>query len=96
MAAEKEPGVAGRQRMPLRLHFPTGGDPHRRAWMYTLGWGLSRLIFSTYFRGRSEGWEHVPEVGPFIVASNHTSFAIRRWSGRAFRARSATRARIAL
>ena len=57
------------------LHFPPGRDVHRRAWVYWLGWSLSRLIFSTYFRWKAAGWEHVPREGPVIFASNHASFA---------------------
>jgi 1-acyl-sn-glycerol-3-phosphate acyltransferase len=43
--------------------------------MYTAGWRLSRLIFSAYFRIHSAGADNVPAGGPFILASNHASFA---------------------
>ncbi|MBL9134213.1 MAG: 1-acyl-sn-glycerol-3-phosphate acyltransferase [Verrucomicrobiales bacterium] len=43
--------------------------------MYTVGWRLSRLVFALYFRVRSAGADNVPAHGPFILASNHASFA---------------------
>lgn len=43
--------------------------------MYTVGWRLARLVFALYFRVRSAGAENVPVDGPFILASNHASFA---------------------
>lgn len=57
------------------LRFPAGGDPHRRPWLYRLGWQFSRATFSWYFGWRTAGWENVPREGPVILASNHASFA---------------------
>jgi 1-acyl-sn-glycerol-3-phosphate acyltransferase len=41
---------------------------------YRIGWHVFRLIYSTYFRWRVFGAEHVPLTGGVILASNHASF----------------------
>jgi len=56
------------------LRFPPGNAPGRSPVVFRFGWHLCRLIIKTYFRGRWEGWENVPETGPFILAVNHQSF----------------------
>ena len=41
---------------------------------YRVGWTMFRLIYSTYFRWKIVGREHVPLTGSVILAGNHASF----------------------
>ena len=41
---------------------------------YRVGWTMFRLIYSTFFRWKLVGREHVPLTGSVILAGNHASF----------------------
>lgn len=41
--------------------------------LYTIGWCLCRWIARAFFALEIEGAEHVPEIGPAILAPNHVS-----------------------
>ena len=41
---------------------------------YRVGWTMFRLIYSTFFRWKIVGREHVPLNGSVILAGNHASF----------------------
>jgi 1-acyl-sn-glycerol-3-phosphate acyltransferase len=41
--------------------------------LYTFGWYLCRWIARAFFALEIEGAEHVPEIGPVILAPNHVS-----------------------
>ena len=41
---------------------------------YRVGWTMFRLIYSTFFRWKVVGREHVPLTGSVILAGNHASF----------------------
>ena len=47
-----------------------GGNPDRG---YLIAAAVVKPLMRTWFRIRLEGHEHVPEVGPVILASNHRS-----------------------
>jgi 1-acyl-sn-glycerol-3-phosphate acyltransferase len=60
----------------------TPGEPtrqHRLAarmtWTYRTAWWLARLSARWIYRTRIENVEHIPAVGPVILASNHASLA---------------------
>ena len=42
--------------------------------LYYTGWTITRVISKLLFRVRVSGWEHIPETGGFILASNHISY----------------------
>lgn len=41
---------------------------------YRVGWTMFRLFYSTFFRWKLVGREHVPLTGSVILAGNHASF----------------------
>jgi 1-acyl-sn-glycerol-3-phosphate acyltransferase len=42
---------------------------------YTFAYGLCQSVSRVFFHVSVKGREHIPKFGPFIAASNHTSFA---------------------
>lgn len=45
----------------------------RYNWMFRLAQQLSYTVLNSLFSLEIEGVEHIPQVGPFILASNHAS-----------------------
>ena len=54
--------------------FSANATPIEFPWFYELTWHCSRAFMSAAGRAESVGVENVPRSGPFLLASNHTSF----------------------
>ena len=58
------------------IHYQDAGHGYDAFGMHpsfvAMGGGIVRPLYDKYFRVLSTGHEHIPEVGPGVIAANHS------------------------